>query len=76
MKQSEFNPWANHGPFICCRKSVFCQKQHPDFGVRRRGRVLGIVSQEDTNGFWCHVFFTQHLTHGAVLFQSLHFYVH
>lgn len=40
------------------------------------GRVLGIVSPEDTNGFWCHVFFTQHLTHGAILLQSLHFNVH
>lgn len=40
------------------------------------GKVLGIVSPEDTNGFWCRVFFTQHLTHGAVLLQSLHFNIH
>lgn len=70
------------GPFICSRKSVFCQKQHPESEERRRrrrgegGSVLGIVSLEDTNGFWCHVFFTQHLTHGAIPLQSLHFNAH
>lgn len=42
-----------------------------------REAVLRIVSPEDSNGFWCHVFFfAQHLTHGAVQPQSLRFNTH
>lgn len=42
----------------------------------RRAAVPRIVSPEDSNGFWCHVFFAQHLTHGAVQLQSLRFNAH
>ena len=80
------------GPFICSRKECLLSERcilslergrggggggrGGGGGGRGGGKVLGIVSPEDTNGFWCRVFFTQHLTHGAVLLQSLHFNIH
>lgn len=69
------------GPFICSRKECLLSERCTlslewGRGGGGGGKVLGIVSPEDTNGFWCRVFFTQHLTHGAVLLQSLHFNIH
>lgn len=70
------------GPFICSRKECLLSErctlslEWGRGGGGGGGKVLGIVSPEDTNGFWCRVFFTQHLTHGAVLLQSLHFNIH
>lgn len=78
--------WRTVQPLGCSR--CFLSAAQRVSVVRRsalrpeRGRGGGtrgsrcIVSPEDTNGFWCRVIFTQHLTHGAVPLQSLHFRVH
>lgn len=64
-------------PLICSRKKCILSERVARVCMRgKEGGVLRIVSPEDSNGFWCHVFFTQHLTHGAVQLRSLHFNAH
>lgn len=72
-----FDPWANCATSYPWQKRCLLSERVARVRVRGeeggREAILRIVSPEDSNGFWCHVFFAQHLTHGAVQLQSLRF---